>query len=40
MAEGYVKYFAKLYGKQVEIYSAGSSPALNVNPSLSLSKVY
>jgi arsenate reductase len=32
MAEGYAKYFAKLYGKQVEIYSAGSSPALNVNP--------
>jgi len=24
MAEGYGKYFAKLYGKDVEIYSAGS----------------
>uniref|UniRef100_A0A7V4N4Q6 Arsenate reductase ArsC n=1 Tax=Thermodesulfobacterium geofontis TaxID=1295609 RepID=A0A7V4N4Q6_9BACT len=32
MAEGYAKYFAKLYRKQVEIYSAGSSPAPSVNP--------
>ncbi|MFZ8862417.1 MAG: arsenate reductase ArsC [Thermocrinis sp.] len=32
MAEAYAKYFAKLYGKQVEIYSAGSQPAERVNP--------
>ncbi len=32
MAEAYAKYFAKLYGKQVEIYSAGSKPAERVNP--------
>ncbi|MCS7284752.1 MAG: arsenate reductase ArsC [Hydrogenobacter thermophilus] len=32
MAEGYAKYFAKLYGKDVEIYSAGSNPADRVNP--------
>jgi Protein-tyrosine-phosphatase len=32
MAEAYGKYFAKLYGKQVEIYSAGSQPAERVNP--------
>jgi arsenate reductase len=32
IAEAYAKYFAKLYGKQVEIYSAGSQPAERVNP--------
>ncbi|MEZ0362043.1 MAG: arsenate reductase ArsC [Hydrogenobacter sp.] len=32
MAEGYAKYFAKLYKKQVEIYSAGSSPAECIHP--------
>jgi arsenate reductase len=32
MAEAYAKYFAQLYGKQVEIYSAGSQPAEKVNP--------
>jgi arsenate reductase len=32
MAEGYGKYFAKLYGKDVEIYSAGSNPSGYVHP--------
>jgi Protein-tyrosine-phosphatase len=32
MAEGYGKYFAKLYGKEVEIYSAGSNPSGYVHP--------
>ena len=32
MAEGYGKYFAKLYGKDAEIYSAGSNPAGYVHP--------
>ncbi|QWK19276.1 MAG: arsenate reductase ArsC [Hydrogenobacter thermophilus] len=32
MAEGYAKHFARLYGKDVEIYSAGSNPADRVNP--------
>ncbi|MGC8852481.1 MAG: arsenate reductase ArsC [Hydrogenobacter sp.] len=32
MAEGYAKHFAKLYGKDVEVYSAGSSPAKEVHP--------
>ena len=32
IAEAYAKYFAKLYGKHVEIYSAGSQPAERVNP--------
>lgn len=32
MAEGYAKYFAKLYNKEVEIYSAGLNPEKNINP--------
>jgi len=32
MAEGYGKYFAKLYGKDVETYSAGSNPSGYVHP--------
>ncbi len=32
MAEGYAKYFAKMYGKDLEVYSAGSNPAQCVNP--------
>lgn len=32
MAEGYAKYFARVYGKQVEVYSAGSSPSPSVHP--------
>ncbi|WP_448583351.1 arsenate reductase ArsC [Thermocrinis sp.] len=32
MAEGFAKHFAKLYGKDIEIYSAGSNPAPFVNP--------
>lgn len=32
MAEGYAKHFAKMYGKRVEVYSAGSCPASSVNP--------
>jgi len=32
MAEGYGKYLANLYGKDVEIYSAGSNPSGYVHP--------
>jgi arsenate reductase len=32
MAEGYARHLAKLYGKDIEVYSAGSSPADRVNP--------
>ncbi len=32
MAEGYAKYFAKLFGKNVEVYSAGSNPVGYVHP--------
>ncbi|MEZ0323117.1 MAG: arsenate reductase ArsC [Hydrogenothermaceae bacterium] len=32
MAEGFGKYFAKLYGKDVEVYSAGSNPSGYVHP--------
>ncbi|MCX7738730.1 MAG: arsenate reductase ArsC [Hydrogenothermaceae bacterium] len=32
MAEGFGKYFAKVYGKEVEIYSAGSNPSGYVHP--------
>ncbi|MGB9766575.1 MAG: arsenate reductase ArsC [Sulfurihydrogenibium sp.] len=32
MAEGYAKYFAKLYGKDVEVYSAGSNPSGYIHP--------
>lgn len=32
MAEGFGKYFALLYGKDIEIYSAGSNPSGYVHP--------
>jgi len=32
MAEGYAKHFAKIYGKNIEIYSAGSNPAGSIHP--------
>lgn len=32
MAEGFAKYFAILYGKDVEVYSAGSNPSGYVHP--------
>ncbi|SMO68080.1 arsenate reductase [Balnearium lithotrophicum] len=32
MAEGFAKYYAKKLGKNVEVYSAGSSPAGYVHP--------
>lgn len=32
IAEGYGKYFAKLYKKDVEIYSAGSNPSGYIHP--------
>ncbi|ACN98817.1 arsenate reductase ArsC [Sulfurihydrogenibium azorense] len=32
MAEGYAKFFVKKYGKEVEVYSAGSNPSGYVHP--------
>ncbi len=32
MAEGFAKYYAKQLGKNVEVYSAGSSPAGYIHP--------
>jgi arsenate reductase len=32
MAEGFAKYFAKIYNKNIEIYSAGSNPTGYVHP--------
>lgn len=32
MAEGFAKYFALVYGKDIEVYSAGSSPSGYVHP--------
>lgn len=32
MAEGFGRYFAKVHGKEVEIYSAGSNPSGYVHP--------
>ncbi len=32
MAEGFAKYFAKIYNKNIDIYSAGSNPTGYVHP--------
>jgi len=32
IAEGFCKYFAKIYGKNIEIYSAGSDPTGYIHP--------
>ena len=32
MAEGYAKFFAKKYGKNIEVYSAGSNPSGYIHP--------
>lgn len=32
IAEAYAKYFAKIYGKNVEIYSAGAKPVGYIHP--------
>ncbi|WP_028949896.1 arsenate reductase ArsC [Sulfurihydrogenibium subterraneum] len=32
MAEGYAKFFAKKYGKNIEFYSAGSNPSGYIHP--------
>ncbi|GAB6078595.1 arsenate reductase ArsC [Hydrogenobaculum acidophilum] len=32
MAEGYGKFFAKLYNRDAEIYSAGTNPAKEIHP--------
>lgn len=32
IAEAYAKYFAKLYKKNIEVYSAGSNPSPHIHP--------
>jgi len=32
MAKGYTKHFAKLYSKDIQVYSAGTNPAKEIHP--------